>query len=505
MLFRKPAPPPAATGGAPTTAATPATTSLYDPDVPLLPLGRHGDFFFIRDAVQGVQAFGATGSGKTSGSGNALALAFLKSQFGGLVLCAKPEECPMWLALAEKTRRTKDVRVIRPGGDFRFNFLNYEATRSGSGAGLTVNIVALLMEIIKSIDREERGASEKPFWRHALRQLTAANIDLALFARQPLEFEVLSEIVRSAPRTIADTTDKAWQDSSFCYACIREAEKQNLTEEEKADFDQCRAYWLNDYAGLHHETRSNIVISLTMLLNLFCTRPLRKLLASDTTITPEETFKQRILIIDLPLQEFHQAGRIAQFVWKMMWQKAALRRQNVTVETVPIFLWCDESQNFISDFDPEFQAVARSAKACTVYLTQNISLYKKVLGTGSDDAVESFLGNLQTKIFHQNSGATNEWASNLFGKALQAKITTGETTTAGVSGGSAGESTSETYEERYQILPLEFSQLATGGHYNYGRVEAFMYKGGTRFNETEGRNFIKLTYFQDGYEPKATQ
>jgi hypothetical protein len=60
-----------------------------------LDLGRntqesHG--FTIADATAGVCVFGVTGSGKTCGPGALLARAYLKNGFGGLVLCAKPEE-----------------------------------------------------------------------------------------------------------------------------------------------------------------------------------------------------------------------------------------------------------------------------------------------------------------------------------------------------------------------------------------------------------------------------
>jgi hypothetical protein len=36
-----------------------------------------------------------------------------------------------------------------------------------------------------------------------------------------------------------------------------------------------------------------------------------------------------------------------------------------------VFPWADEAQNFVTPFDAEYQAVARSAGGCTVYLTQN--------------------------------------------------------------------------------------------------------------------------------------
>lgn len=73
------------------------------------------------------------------------------------------------------------------------------------------------------------------------------------------------------------------------------------------------------------------------------------------------------------------------------------------------FLRADEAQNFVTNFDAEYQAVARSAGGCSVYLTQNRESYRLVLG--NNDAVDSLLGNLQCKMFCQNAGDTNEWAA----------------------------------------------------------------------------------------------
>ena len=72
----------------------------------------------------------------------------------------------------------------------------------------------------------------------------------------------------------------------------------------------------------------------------------------------------------------------------------------------------------MSHFDAEYQAVARSAGGCTVYLAQNRESYLRVLGSPQavDSSVDSLLGNLQAKFFCQNSGDTNTWASNLLGQ-----------------------------------------------------------------------------------------
>src|SRR5262249_20863058 len=146
-------------------------------------------------------------------------------------------------------------------------------------------------------------------------------------------------------------------------------------------------------------------------------RPLRKLFSSDTNIKPEATFEGKLILVNLPVQEFKLAGRIANLVWKYCFQVAVLRRMQPADRQSflrPVFLWADEAQNFVSKFDSEYQAVARSAGGCTVFLTQNRESFRRVLK--NDDAVDSLLGNLQCKFFCQNAGETNEWASKLLGE-----------------------------------------------------------------------------------------
>ena len=89
------------------------------------------DTWTIRDACEGVQIFGAIGSGKTSGSGAAIAKAFLNSGFGGLVLCAKPEERQLWQQYARETGREAHLFIFSPDHAWRFNFLDYELRREG--------------------------------------------------------------------------------------------------------------------------------------------------------------------------------------------------------------------------------------------------------------------------------------------------------------------------------------------------------------------------------------
>ena len=73
-------------------------------DNPLLQLSP-ADTLTQRHVCEGIQIFGGTGSGKTSASGAHIARAFLRAGFGGLVMCAKPEERRLWEQYAKETGR----------------------------------------------------------------------------------------------------------------------------------------------------------------------------------------------------------------------------------------------------------------------------------------------------------------------------------------------------------------------------------------------------------------
>jgi type IV secretory pathway TraG/TraD family ATPase VirD4 len=247
---------------------------------------------------------------------------------------------------------------------------------------------------------------------------------------------------------------------------------------------------LQDYPALSDKTRSSIALGFTILIRPLVTRPLRKLFSSDTNITPEDTFKGKIIIVDLPIQDFRLAGRVANLAWKYCFQVAVLRRmqpQDRKSYLRPVFLWADEAQNFITEFDAEFQAVARSAGGCTVYLTQNRESFRRVLGHA--DAVDSLLGNLQAKFFCQNSGETNEWASKLLGErwlhVTSTNVGQGSADDP-ARGGNHSSGVTRSEQKRLFVEPAQFTTLKRGGPANHFQVQAIVYNGGYLFPSPTG-------------------
>jgi hypothetical protein len=116
-------------------------TAASDLEFPLMKFSDDkNDWWTVRNALEGVQIFGGIGSGKTSGSGRMIATSFLKNGFGGVVMCAKPDEANEWVKYAKECGREQDLIMFSEGSKWRFNPLQYETTRGGKGAGQTMNI-----------------------------------------------------------------------------------------------------------------------------------------------------------------------------------------------------------------------------------------------------------------------------------------------------------------------------------------------------------------------------
>lgn len=449
-----------------------------------------GEGYRISDALTGTVVFGATGSGKSSGPGKHIAYGFLANGFGGIVMCSKSEEADIWRKWAEETGRIDDLVVIDKEGEWRFNPMDYEGTRSGRGAGIAINLVAMMSEIAGAVRGSagggDHGGSDK-FWEESLAHMLANLVTLALLAGIPVSLLLLRSILDSAPLTVEETQSEQWQKGT-CSAILREADlaTRQAGDDARADYEEVLSYWMIAYPNLSEKTRSIINLTFSMLVRPFVTSPLHKLFSTDTNITPEDAFTGKIIVIDIPIQEYRLTGRVAQMVWKFCFQVAVLRRIKPEDSYLrPVFLWADEAQNFVSLFDAEYQAVARSAGGCTVYLTQNIDSYKRVLG--NDAAVESLLGNMQCKMFAQNMGGTNEWASRLLGERFV--YVTGTNVGRGDQGnGHAGVSTNE--QRRYYVEPSRFTTLKRGGELNNCEVEVIVYNGGKQFPSEDGRELL---------------
>jgi type IV secretory system conjugative DNA transfer VirD4/TraG family protein len=459
-----------------------ATNLTIPPNKPVLKLS-DSDSWTVQDSLEGTQIIGANGSGKTSGSGTALATRFLSLGYGGLILTTKNDEYDLWAnpktGYCARTGRLSDLIVLSKNGEHQFDFLEYELQRSGPGAGETLEIARLFSTVLEAAGHGS-GTSD-PYWSRALGQLLNNSIDMARFATHRVSLRVLSTVVHEAPLSIDETKGEDWQ------AFVRAAQASVKTAGEKSDLDLTLDYFNREFPRLNDKTRSSIVSMFTSMADVLLRGTIGSLFSGGKfTITPEQTQDGKLILIDLPVKEYGDTGRFAQMVFKYVWQKAAERRDK-SKPMRPMFLWCDESQELITGYDAVFQSTARSSGVATVYLTQNISNYHARLGGGSKAVAEtdSLLGSLSTKIFHANGDpTTNQWAERLFGYALVRRQG------GSVSGGNTTINWSESNEP---VIPArKFTMLKKGSAANKNKVEAIINMTGRKWVATDDNHITTI-------------
>ena len=129
---------------------------------PLLNVG--DEHITFGEACSGLLVTGATGSGKSSSVGVQMILNLLKHGLGGLVLCCKSDEVETWQKAARHCDREDDLIIFGKDPKHLFNWLDYESS-SPTGAGLTENVVTLLLAVL-SADNKSNGSGEE-FWLNA--------------------------------------------------------------------------------------------------------------------------------------------------------------------------------------------------------------------------------------------------------------------------------------------------------------------------------------------------
>jgi hypothetical protein len=436
--------------------------------------------------------FGGTGSGKTSGSGRAFARSFLLAGFGGLVLCAKPDEPALWRDYAAETGRTDDLVMFGAGPEWSFDFMAYEAQRAGAGAGLTENLVNLFMEVSSIGSGDNRAPGGDPFWERAMRSLIRNCVDALVMAGAPVSLHAMFDVVRSAAPDAASVGSLDWQGRSACWRVLEAARERAAGQRWQVDYKEVAGYWLSHFPTLGDRTRGSIVAMFSTLAEALMRGKMRELFCSGTTLAPEDVIAGKVVVVDLPVKEWSEVGRIAAVLWKYCLQKAIERRtDNLGGQARPVFLWADECQHFTSRYDPLFQATARSSRAATVYLTQSYPSLAGGLGGPGDSRglADALLGNLGTKVFHANSDRdTNQLAADLAGKRLAELRNTSSGSSASLGaqasfGSSRSRGRSESMD--YEIQPREFTVLRKGGPENGYTAEGLVFQNGRIWAATQ--------------------
>lgn len=451
-----------------------STSSDWGLESPILRFTER-DVWTLRDACEGVQVFGAVGSGKTSGSGAQLAVNLLKTRMGGLVLAAKSDEPELWQTrYAQEAKRDPSDIVLFPDpkSPQKFDFLAYEAA---SNPHVNSRELTSLLVTAGRMTRPRGVSVNADYWEGSMQRL----------AKQAIEFLMLAgQLSVDNLRRVADKV--AYIDAGDWEVFKREMLGGSVPSGSGRDVLK---FFEKRLPTIPSRQREGFVDPFFTLLDTFDSGLLKDVFACgrvDSRVDPLVCVNDRkVIVMSLPTTLNASDGRLVQVLYKRIWQRA-MQRRLIAEPLIPAFLWADESQMFASPEDMEFQQFARSSGIITVYLTQNLTNYERYL---TREEVTSLLGNLQTKIFHANGDVqTNQFAVQTIGEYRGPEFI--------VQPGRDGapEISLSHRSDRRQVDSALFTMLRKGGPMNSGVVDAIVFQAGRVWSN--GKNWMRVSFKQ---------
>jgi len=464
-----------------------APSDPWDQSIPLLHWAA-GSPWAIGDSYMGMQIFGSTGSGKTSGSLATICRSMLHAGYGGVFFTVKPEDCGVYTQLVRDAGRSDDLVVFSPKHDIRYNFIAGEQQQSSGSVGLAENLAALLMTIVEITERGSSGSGgdNEGYFKLEAARLARNSLLILVLGGETVTMPDLHRLITTAPLSLEQVQSESWRKSSFCFARIKLADKANKAESQRADFDLALTYLLHEWPALSSRTRSVVQSTLTSATDMLSRGLVRDMVSAPSpNIDPSMMYRNgTILIVDFPVLIHREVGQLIQIIIKHCWQRAYARR-DVSQFPRPTFMVIDEYQNLMVAADQQFQAIARSTRTACLFATQSISGMMDVLGSQSEHTVHSLLTNLQTRICHQQTDIrTVQYMQDLIGRSRQMLMNANQSHSENYlaplfgtdTGGSAG--FSETFE--YELTAADLNGLAKGGPPHF-YTEAIVYQGGRAF------------------------
>lgn len=489
---------------------------------PLFRFKPTGDIFRMADAIDSMLITGGVGSGKTSGAGQHILLAYLRALMGALIICVKSDEAQRVIELIRRAGRSADLLVFNKESNLSFGFLEYELNRLGNGALEIQNAVNMLMQLYQTAKQYKAGSqsdSNDKFWDDSLERAITNSIELLILAKEPVTVLNMRKIISSAFKEndlrrykdiwsvlrnphVADERKEEefqsfldWQQENYFLHCFERANKRtDFAKPEQEAFEFVAEYWMSQFPSMSDKTTAIVVESYLSLVAPFMSGILRSHFSGGFSheLNPENLYQLgKIIVLDFPVKEYGLSGIYAASIVKLVMQQAMERRKPQTEDNPrAVCLWIDEYQNVVSpSYDGYFILAARSCLVANVLTTQSINGIIAAMGKQTPtEKAKALLANLGTKIFCSNAcHDTNTWASQLIGQEYVDTVSM-STKDNGMNGRTYNQS------QRAIIPPEYFGKLRTGKRENKYKVDTIVFKAGKIWKS--GRNILKATFDQ---------
>jgi|GEM_PF-3014137 len=456
------------------------------------------DLFTIRDLLDGgMLIVGASGSGKSSGSGKAIGRAVVRyPKSGGLIVAAKPEDYVFWKHLFKEAGRADDLIAFEPGGEWRLNFFDY-LHAIDADARTTIKFILMLGESISSA-RSGGGDDSRFFSEQNERWLYNAIVPLKL-ALGKVSAPDIHKFFATAPTSVAQLSDDAWQ-RGFHNRVMRAAyDKCPRGSSEAKDYALIGEEWFVNWAEMADKTRTSIAAGIMGIIHPSTTGVVRELTSGETNCSPLDMFKGKFILCNMPPSKYGVPGTFIGAGWRLLTQFTVLQREAGPDDCINV-IFLDEFQQSVNSFDAEYLAQCRSHLGCMVCLTQSVhAIYAAMKNDPGNHRANALLTNFKHKVFHSVGDAeTAEYASDLVGKSLQTFVGGSMSPVEDVFGAMMGRSqVTGSFSQHFEAVlqPSVFMHgLRTGGKRNDYLCDAFVIRSGETFSG--GANWIKVAFSQ---------
>jgi hypothetical protein len=435
---------------------------------------RGGPNWTVGLSFEGSLLLGASGSGKSSGPIGIQTMAMMEAGYGLLALTTKgthPSDTEVLLKMAKMTGRENSVVLVGAEDPLGFNILRAEMSGSHNQGGQTdmaSNVAALFVAATELAMPTRNAASGEHIWKQAVESILRHAVTVVFAATADLSLDDLVGVAKSAPQSPSQAKDALWHRESLCFQML---ERAKLRSPDDRNLRLAENYFLSEFPGFPPETRNSVLFTLGAgCADVFQRDPLYSIFFSRTDYTPEVVLDGAILILNLPVLENREVGRIAAGLLRICTQRA-LEQRKITSGQRPVGILWDESQKTLLRSDVGFQETARATRCATLAATQHLPALKDAVG---NDLAMSFIGNMRTKLFCQsNDPETGEYMKKLCGQREVKRPT--------YSKGSDGRTNTSETSLMQDALPLEATHnLKTGGAANRFRVTAYLVVGSKR-------------------------
>lgn len=185
------------------------------------------DVVTARSACEGILITGSPGSGKSSTAFKKIALSFLRSGYGGLVLSSKREEPELWMEYAWLAGRQNDIIRLSPEGDECFDPLFHVFNMPGRGAGDVESVISGINTLLAIGHPNSGSGSADRFWELETERTMRATIKAMHIAREPISIVTMNDFIQSLPTEKDQHKTQEWQSTSYCADVLAKIRTRN--------------------------------------------------------------------------------------------------------------------------------------------------------------------------------------------------------------------------------------------------------------------------------------